>query len=110
MNAGVAIGPCAVVITPARALAPWRAVISKPASARPGTDAGAGSGLGSASAVVTASSCHARAHRGGLGRPSPWDHVQVRSGETMMRLWGVQPLDRKSTRLNSSHVAISYAV
>src|SRR5699024_12807016 len=28
----------------------------------------------------------------------------------MVRWWGNQPQDRKSTRLNSSHVSISYAV
>src|SRR5690606_40577175 len=33
------------------------------------------------------------------------DHV-----ERLMELWLHQPLDRKSTRLNSSHVKISYAV
>src|SRR5690349_24017857 len=36
---------------------------------------------------------------GGLGWPGPWGEVPLK-----------EPRDRKSTRLNSSHVEISYAV
>src|SRR6266508_4926410 len=36
--------------------------------------------------------------------------VFVRTGRTVWHPWGPTGRDRKSTRLNSSHVAISYAV
>src|SRR5437660_8477324 len=45
-----------------------------------------------------------REHRHAERRPRPWK----RPGSRMLR--AVFGLDRKSTRLNSSHVAISYAV
>src|SRR5439155_18879126 len=42
------------------------------------------------------------------------EHQVLRDGRGLVRLAGpagrTSPLDRKSTRLNSSHVAISYAV
>src|SRR5436309_12598645 len=43
--------------------------------------------------------------------PSPWSLVAERSSHMpqKVRIIGV-PIDRKSTRLNSSHVKISYAV
>src|SRR5437870_10669527 len=38
------------------------------------------------------------------------DRLRQRPGRILVKLDATGPLDRKSTRLNSSHVAISYAV
>src|SRR5690625_2103624 len=40
----------------------------------------------------------------------PWFFLSEHLGERMAPLVGAEKEDRKSTRLNSSHVAISYAV
>src|SRR5437868_10517039 len=45
----------------------------------------------------------------GYGRSAPARRPGPR-GERWVQLAPVRPLDRKSTRLNSSHVSISYAV
>src|SRR5690625_6445689 len=49
--------------------------------------------------------CAGRRHRRCTGRNSGYRNQDRRPGPTVHR-----PGDRKSTRLNSSHVAISYAV
>src|SRR5699024_4999037 len=53
-----------------------------------------------------------RAGAAGL-HPHPVPHrrtLPVSNSHRRLQLVGIQPLDRKSTRLNSSHVSISYAV
>src|SRR3712207_8379825 len=52
---------------------------------------------------------HARRHTRARGRPQPRT-APSRRRPGSMRLKGVEPPDRKSTRLNSSHANISYAV
>src|SRR5688500_20031318 len=49
---------------------------------------------------------HTRHATSRAGDPAPHDHVLVGSGITRPRC----RIDRKSTRLNSSHLVISYAV
>src|SRR5256885_12054775 len=43
------------------------------------------------------------------GRYRPWDHQPLRDASRLY-IRNDQELDRKSTRLNSSHLVISYAV
>src|SRR5207253_7394859 len=47
-----------------------------------------------------------------LTMPKEMRHFAMSKGETIVQVHGAGPfkVDRKSTRLNSSHVAISYAV
>src|SRR5437870_10202836 len=52
----------------------------------------------------------ARANRPPSGRRPGHRHVNVALQQAEIAETGVAPTDRKSTRLNSSHVAISYAV
>src|SRR5438874_10454361 len=42
--------------------------------------------------------------------PAMWSHPATVASVEKLTQWGVRFLDRKSTRLNSSHVEISYAV
>src|SRR3712207_8995952 len=51
----------------------------------------------------------ARSTRTGT-RATVFTHVVHRGGETFLQYWFYYPEDRKSTRLNSSHANISYAV
>src|SRR3712207_6045104 len=63
--------------------------------------------------VCTLCSCYPRAI---LGRPPDWYKSfnyrsrAVKEPRAVMREFGLEPGDRKSTRLNSSHANISYAV
>src|SRR5438874_4946749 len=47
---------------------------------------------------------------GGIGSRAPSASVSIPPGETQLTVMPCRMVDRKSTRLNSSHVEISYAV
>src|SRR5690349_22930868 len=54
-------------------------------------------------------------HRGGAGQPDLLEHHRGQARRVALRahhdqILAHEPVDRKSTRLNSSHVEISYAV